>query len=62
MRTGAMELTGAHSKRIRESLPVERGNVSMEVVGEKVLGQTPKETEYPYLALNNRLVSILSLV
>ena len=32
------------------------------VVGEKVLGQTPKETEDPYLALNNRPVSILSPV
>ncbi len=32
------------------------------VVGEKVLGQTPKETENPHLALNNRPVPILSPV
>jgi hypothetical protein len=32
------------------------------VVGEKVVGQTPKETENPHLALNNRPVSILSPV
>ncbi len=31
-RDGEMELTEAHLERIRESLPVERGNVSMEVL------------------------------
>lgn len=30
---GSMELTREHLERIKESLPVERGNVSMEVLG-----------------------------
>jgi hypothetical protein len=32
VQTGRIELTEAHVKRIEEGLPVERGNVSMEVL------------------------------